>query len=343
MPDAMRAACRISAPANLLLLGEYAVLEEGGLGIAIAPDVRATARSVPGPDQVVGHLPGGTVRWPGDDALLGRIACHLRETFGEDTSPGSVDVDTQAFFDATGRKRGYGSSAAVAVVLTALWMLRAGTIAVEHGTNQTPPLGPGATGSLATGDRAAIFHNAVAAHRAGQGGAGSGYDVACSSYGGALRFVGGAQPTAARIDLAWLPPMALFAGRHAVATSGAVARLKEWRSNHTARWKEFFRTSNMLVESFSRATSWPEAAQVLNEYRTLTLRFGSQIGVSAEIAPPEPMPTGTAFKAVGAGNELGVAFIPQAGRSRGGPEDADDSMTPISIALEGVTWEEDCS
>jgi mevalonate kinase len=39
---------RASVPANLLLLGEYAVLEEGGLGLAVAVDPRVRISAAPG-------------------------------------------------------------------------------------------------------------------------------------------------------------------------------------------------------------------------------------------------------------------------------------------------------
>ncbi len=332
MSDSTRRAYRASAPANLLLLGEYAVLEEGGMGIAVAPDVRAAGTSHAGPRQIIGHLPGGSIRWPGDQGLLGRMADFLHDTLGADVAPASVSLDTHAFFDTAGRKRGYGSSAAVAVVLSTLWMLRAGTI----------PLAAASSRESAGESRAAVFRLAVAAHRAGQGGKGSGYDVACSSHGGILLFRGGARPTATSVELPWLPPMSLFQGREAVTTSGAVTRLAEWRRDHPGQWREFFRTSNELVDSFARATSWPDAEEILTEYRALTLTFGSKIGVSAEITPP-PLPRGTTFKSVGAGNELGVAFICEKGQSTGPPEATGEGMTPVSIDREGVTWSGDAS
>ncbi|MFW5690130.1 MAG: hypothetical protein ACOC1U_11215, partial [Spirochaetota bacterium] len=79
----------VSAPANILLLGEYAVLEEGGLGLAVALDVRARGEhrsAAPGPVEgsseaggatgtaalgVRGRIPGGEVVWPGDTGVLG--------------------------------------------------------------------------------------------------------------------------------------------------------------------------------------------------------------------------------------------------------------------------------
>ena len=315
--------CHVTAPANLLLMGEYAVLEEGGLGIGVAPDVRATGTSVPGADEVVGHLPAGvarqSVRWPGDEGLLGRVADYLATEVGG--GPGSVTLDTSAFFDRDGRKRGLGSSAAVAVVLTALWMLRSGKL--EEG--------PGSVD--------AVFRHAVEAHRAGQGGAGSGYDVACSCYGGAVLFTGGDEPQAVPIELPWLPTLAVFPGRQAVRTVGAVERLAQWRNAHPDAWQAFLRTSNELVAAFAKAGSWTAAAGILEEYRSLTVSLGADIGVPAQIAPPPEVPRRTFSKAVGAGNELGVAFVrPPQEQSMDFVDGPDSPLRQLGIAETGVSW-----
>ena len=53
----------LSAPANLLLLGEYAVLEEGGLGLALAVERRARITVEPSDGlEVLGRRPGGSFR-----------------------------------------------------------------------------------------------------------------------------------------------------------------------------------------------------------------------------------------------------------------------------------------
>ena len=345
---------RVSAPANLLLMGEYAVLEEGGLGLCVAPDVRAAGTATPGPHSgaadtdlprtggVVGLMPGGAVKWPGDTGLLGRVAEHLEEALGGRDRIGTLTVDTRAFFDRNGRKQGYGSSAALAVVLTALWMLRAGNLPATVSASARG--GAGATAEA----RDAVFARAVAAHRAGQGGAGSGYDVACSTCGGVVLFTGGATPAARRIDLPWLPALSLFPGRQAVATVSAVTRLREWSAAHPHEWREFLLASNRLVEAFVGAGSWPDAARVLQEYGTLTARLGADIGVPAEMQPPQGLPEGAPFKAVGAGNELGVAFLADreavgrgtAAVGRGTAAVGRGTAATVAIAEEGVTWAE---
>lgn len=317
----------VSAPANLLLLGEYAVLEEGGLGLAVAPDVRAKAtlagpraagrgegRDRPAPpvspadtdnEPVVrGRMPGGEVRWPGDPGVLGRVADYLLETVGP--APGDVEVDTSAFFRADGRKRGYGSSASLTVALTALWT------GFEH----------------ARADRERVRRIATEAHRAAQGGRGSGYDVAVSSIGGVVLFTGGERPEARRVALPWLPPVSLFEGPDPVATTDAVGRYREWCGAHPGEAGAFLERSNELVVRFATAPSWAEAREVLLEYRELTLDLGGRIGVPADIEPPASIGEEGIGKAVGAGNELGVILAPGTAPDRA-----------VGVAEEGYRWE----
>ncbi len=300
----------VSAPANLLLLGEYAVLEEGGRGLALALDVRAvasltgTAREG-GRDRVVrGAIPGGEVVWPGDRGVLGGVADYLHERFGP--APGCVELDTSSFFRADGRKRGFGSSASLAVALTALWC----------GFDGTPA------------DRDRVRRIATEAHRAAQGGRGSGYDTAVSALGGVVLFTGGADPQARRVELPWLPPITLFAGRDPVATTGAVGRYRAWRDANAGAADRFLNRSNELVDRFAAARSWEEARETLVAYRELTLELGDVVGVPARLEPSAPLDEDGVSKAVGAGDELGVVLAPGTAADRA-----------VTLADEGVRWE----
>jgi phosphomevalonate kinase len=303
-------------------MGEYAVLEEGGLGIGIAPEIRATATcerlALPGTTVVEGSLPGSSVSWPGDAGLLGRVCDYLDGNHGL-TGPFRFTVDTSAFFDNQGRKRGYGSSAAMTVVLAALWL--------AHSRADGPPSAAGGRNL----EREHLFRVAVRAHRAGQSGSGSGYDVAASTFGGLTLFTGGEEPTARAIELPWLPPVYLFAGPDAVITRGAVGRLREWQSSHAREWGAFLAESNRLVLQFAGAGGWADALAVLREYRELTQRLGEGIGVTAEIAVPAGLPGEAFTKAIGAGNELGIALVHEAGSIS--PE-----FVPVTVAAEGARW-----
>lgn len=136
---------RVSAPGKLVLLGEYAVLE-GGPALVAAVNRRAVgaAVSAEGPRE----RPSAVVA-----AVLARA-----ERAGLAVEA-SLEIDTTAFRDASARKLGLGSSAAVAVV--------AARIVTGSGDERTLGL-------------------AIDAHRDAAGGEGSGIDVAASFHGGVI-------------------------------------------------------------------------------------------------------------------------------------------------------------
>ncbi|TFH04764.1 MAG: hypothetical protein E4H09_03125, partial [Spirochaetales bacterium] len=207
-PSAARSATlRISVPGNLLLAGEYSVLEEGGLGIGVAVDVRAVATRAPGPSRITGIMPGKTIQVPGDDGVLGGAAEFLWGTTLPDRL-GSITIDTSPFHYADGRKKGFGSSAAATVALTAMWLAFTGATRTQPSPDE-------------------VFELAVRAHRAGQHGYGSGYDVASSTFGGFTLFSGGERPHAEPVTLPWLEGLSLFPGVKAVRTTDAVGRYRE--------------------------------------------------------------------------------------------------------------------
>ncbi len=295
------------------------MLEPGGVGLAVAPDVATTAVFTPAPrgygSVVRGVLGSGTVAWPGDAGILGRVADALTGVYGR--FDGEIEIDTRALFEPDGRKRGLGSSAAMTVALTAVWPVAAG----RPRTNA-----------------ADILRHAVEIHRLAQGGTGSGYDVATSALGGHVLFTGGREPTASRVDLPWLPPMRLFPGASAVATRAAVSAYREWRRESPGAAQRFLARSNELVREFVGAAGWAAARRVFDAHRTLGIELGDAIGVSARIGPPEDVqrsdaalsdadPLDVTWKAVGAGSELGVLL----------PADSRDPHT-IAVSPEGIRW-----
>ena len=317
----------VTVPGNLLLMGEYAVLEEGGLGLAIAPDIRAsgslstdpgaaaavaagqtdhrTNTPLPTPNvSVIGKLPGETVSWPGDTGVLGLAAEYLNGHFTLPGGTGSglrIELESDAFFRPDGGKRGLGSSAAIVVALTALWLRAFGSIS------------PGSTGEGDT--RETVFRNALAAHRSAQGGRGSGYDVAGSTFGGILLFTGGVVPRVTPLNLRWLPRLRLLQGTAPVRTVNAVGRFSEWESANSKAAGEFLERSNRMVAEFASANDWTTAAEVLAEYTRIAVALGESIGVPATANFPGARATArladnvpVVAKAVGAGNELGVVL-----------------------------------
>ena len=336
----MTPAVTVSAPANLLLMGEYAVLEEGGLGLAVAPDIRVTGtaripgaggvitdlRDAPGSRRgisIVGRLPGATVRWPAIakegqvGGLLALAAERLAELYPTTETDIQIDLESRAFFTTDGQKRGFGSSAAIVVALTALWLR----------TTEYLPDDPGDANAL-------IFHIAVEAHRAGQHGKGSGYDVGSSTFGGVILFTGGARPLARRIALPWLPQMHIIGGSAPVNTVNAVGEYDAWKRASPLGARAYLDESNRLVTAFAEALNWNSAAAILAEYRELALELGATIGVPAKMDRPAWVHGEQAIvKAVGAGNELGVVLTAES------PQQGERGTNPqIRLSDEGLTW-----
>ncbi len=300
-------------PANLLLAGEYAVTLEGGVGIGLAINTRASGSWSPGGPLRVQGFSGADLpsfSWPGDQGLLGACVEQLKSSCGD--PGGEFSIDTSRFHRPDGSKRGYGSSAVMVGLLTALWYRAAGR---------------GLEG---------LLQESIRVHRRAQGGRGSGYDVAASLCGEIIRFTGGRTPRAERVRLDWLPPMVLFTGAAPVATTGAVARFTSWMAASPGDAQEFLRSSNGHVAAILQSGSWEEGCVALSRYRKLAEELGTRIGVSAQITPPaDLLPTLEWWKAVGAGNELGVGVLN--GRSERIPTSPEAEL--LILSREGLVWQ----
>ena len=141
----------VSAPGKLFLIGEYAVLH-GHHAVVAAVDRRVTGHFVPGAAPAT--------------PLVGKVVESVRAYLLADggTPPeGAPELDSSALGSSTG-KLGLGSSAAVAAAGVGA-MLEAAGCDIQY-------------------TRGLAFTLADNAHRAAQGGLGSGADVAAAIYGG---------------------------------------------------------------------------------------------------------------------------------------------------------------
>jgi phosphomevalonate kinase len=145
----------VSAPGKLFLSGEYGVLH-GGTGVVAAVDRRVVARFISG---AVPTTPLGI-------EVHRAVRSHCEES-GSTLPEGAAEVDSGAL-STNGRKLGLGSSAATAAAAVGALLEAAGRE-------------PEAELALA-------FTLAERAHRAAQGGRGSGADVAAAIFGGLIAY-----------------------------------------------------------------------------------------------------------------------------------------------------------
>ncbi len=211
-----------------------------------------------------------------------------------DYPPVRIAVDSRPLFDTTGRKLGFGSSAASTVAATA------GVLA--------------AAGLDPVGFRPLVCSIATAAHRGTQGGHGSGYDVATSCYGGVGLFRGGEWTSYRHIDAFWLPPLGVLSGAHEESTAHAVQRFREVYERESSRMEALLDRSDRAVDAIATATSWPEARVGLEKAREVGIEIGRRIGIPADVrrvstAPEHDRGCEDRFlKALGAGRETVLAI-----------------------------------
>jgi phosphomevalonate kinase len=313
---------RLTVPGNILLLGEYAVLEEGGIGLAAAVDLRVSLNLERSDAlEIRGTWPGGSFRWTDDtrdeSALVNAVVDTLAAAGVLPEKPGErpqvrIDIDSSALFGPAGRKTGLGSSAAVTAGLTAALVAVSGAQ-------------PDAT----------TAQLAVRAHRAAQGGRGSGYDVLASWHGGAGIFRGGGtphwEPCAFGDDLRLL----IFPGPGPVQTAAAVLKYAAWKKGNPPDARAFLEESNARVLAFLSSTSPADASSRWAACRELGIELGRTIRVPADIIPPRGLDPDWS-KALGAGNELGACL-----QSSAGPvPDTEGPVTILDFSREGLRWEE---
>ncbi len=331
-----------SVPGNLLLAGEYAVLEEAGLGLAVAVEPRVLVRVSTPPGLKGLHFRGitGTGVFGfafsapacGPDAFPYRMVAAAvgREHTAEGpayrrcaatTCPpaGLIEVDSRALYRPDGRKAGLGSSAALAVAVTA---------AVGE-----------LVGRSYRGRLDALMRTAVCVHREAQGGHGSGYDVATSVYGGVIEFVGGRRPRVFCIGDAPLWDARLVFGSAAVSTRGAVERYRRWRDAHPRNATAFLSASNEAVLELARSlhSTRQQFAAALTNAGRIGAELGDDIGVPAVLSPDGggSVEDVDAFKALGAGGEIGIAL---GNPTREGSFDSIRSVERVEPSYKGIYW-----
>ena len=306
---------RLTVPGNILLLGEYAVLEEKGLGLAMAVEERVQLESAPAESlRLEARWPGTSVSWTPARREASPLVTSVVDTISEELGQcpaAAVTVDSSSLFSGDGRKNGLGSSAAVAVALVC-------------GLLRTAGRDPSADGPRL----------ALKAHRRAQGGRGSGYDVMTSFNGGTGLFTGGAEPAWRACALPGDMRLLLFEGPAPVSTAESVSRYEEWKHGEPGAAHDFLRESNNAILSFLGAGSEAQALLWFTACRELGIELGQAIGVPAEL----PVPPGLDpkwCKALGAGNELGLCLLLPGAE----PPRDDPGVRLVTPSVAGVSWE----
>jgi len=350
--ESITPACACSAPGKAFLLGEYAVLE-GAPAVVAAVTCRARGRFV------LGAQPASRLIIEAARAVDADADAHEK-----DAPRGAVVVDTRAFSDARGRKLGTGSSAAVAAVAVAVLRERA-----EHGRGKRHAKGSTAAFPPAFSDaeRAVLFRLADRAHRASQGGLGSGADVAAAVFGGLICFSrdGASDFGASTAEVA--PPavrrmrwpagleVLWFSAPLSASTPAFVAEVNAYAAGAPENHREHLRALRDQAEAGIAAFEAGTLREVLEQVAAYGVTMG-KLGVAAGV--PIVIPAfadaaqlartlGGAAKPSGAGGgDIGVAlFADAASRQSFADRLPQLGLTPLPLQLDlaGTAREADAS
>jgi phosphomevalonate kinase len=292
-----------SAPGKIVISGEYAVLTGApALVGAVNRRVLCSVRDATAGDwtfrthgfapethhPLIALLDGPALPRSDPAHLCQHILRQLRlvgVTF--DATPHvRVDIDSRAGFDGN-RKLGIGTSAAVCTALTAALIQRSDT---RHTT----------------------FPIALAAHRAAQGGRGSGIDVAAACHGGLVQFEAAQPPRSTRIAF---PPGVTFAAiwtGTSADTREHVAQFEEWRAGGIPQ------PLRRLMDAAAHvADATTDSTQFMRQLRAFaaalrSLDDAAQLGIftpSHRLLSELGDAHGVVYKPCGAGGgDLGMAF-----------------------------------
>jgi len=256
------ASIRASAPGKLMLAGEYVVVERGVAALAVAVDRRMHVEIVPESRRT----------WLVTSAALGLRDAPLKSVpvlaeviarLPGIPSGGRITVTSE--LGEGPNKPGLGGSAALcAAAFSGLWKI--------SGASGAPDL-----------------EIAIAAHRAAQGGRGSGYDVATALQGGIALFHPGQGAVPARVEqVKWpigLHAMVFRTGRGA-DTSEQLARMQSWREEDEASYDACIEPLAAETEAFIQAflegdiTRILDAASQVQEELAMMDRIG-ELGILA--------------------------------------------------------------
>ena len=241
----------VVAPGKIFLIGEYAVLD-GAPAVVAAVSATAVGQFMPGiePESLfVAESVQATLAGLGDRAQA--------------LPPGSVLIDSSAF-QRNGKKLGVGSSAAVAAASVAAVMEMAGLPVAAN--------------------RDMCFSLAERAHRAAQGGMGSGADVAAAVHGGIVlyRRPPHGYPIIQKVRLPPAVRVVVFAEGTPASTTDMVRAVRAYAQSNPDGYARVMQPLREQAEMFAEAMPAGNLDQLLSSARAYLeglTELGERVGV----------------------------------------------------------------
>lgn len=234
------AATQASAPGKLMLAGEYVVVECGVPALAVAVDRRINVEIAPESRRTWLVTSQGLGL---HDAPLKSVPVLAEVVARVNGIPSGGRITVTSQLGEGPNKPGLGGSAALcAAAFTALWQL--------SGAEGPPSL-----------------ELAIAAHRAAQGGLGSGYDVATALTGGVTLFHPAADGASARVErLEWPQGLhaAVFQTHQGAQTQELLIRMQAWREEDEESYESCIVPLAAETEAFIKAFSSGDVLQILD-------------------------------------------------------------------------------
>ncbi|AHH08656.1 phosphomevalonate kinase [Borrelia anserina] len=306
-----------SVPGNLLLMGEYSILEEDGLGLSVAIKERAYfsfKRSGSWRFFAKKNKIDNFTLIEDDNNFVFKMFRYLKQNYFSNLEdfPFDVYVDTSNFFLSSGVKKGFGSSAVVAVgIVYGIFLILIGNDCLVK-------------------DK--VFMYCLEAYRYAQGGMGSGYDIATSLFGGVIRFKGGNFPKYELLGKMCFNNFYLMQGPTSVKTTSSIIEYDK----HRISLMNFMKDVNIVMKKMIlNASNSPSCLlSGLRLAKDIGLEIGKRIGISADL----PLNLSylknecSLIKALGAGNETFLVYKPNFEVFK------QFNIEPINLDLEGVKF-----
>lgn len=235
-----RTTIRVSAPGKLMLAGEYVVVERGVSAIAVAVDKRMHVEIAPESRRTwLVTSPGLGLR----DAPLKSVPVLAEVVARLPGIPAGGRIAISSELGEGPDKPGLGGSAALcAAAFAGLWKM--------SGASGPPDL-----------------DIAIAAHRAAQGGRGSGYDVATAYHGGVTLFHPARDGASATVERVTWPEglhAAVFRTSRGADTGELLARIAAWREEDEASYLSCIEPLAAETEVFTQAFVAADVGRILD-------------------------------------------------------------------------------